>query len=191
MVFVISKGCYFSSIFQYSWTNLSVFIYSFLTPFIWDWLEEKLLKNFPRFSSFTYRQDPSVSANYSTKDKIFIKMFLSRLNDANMRNLKKMTLVIEFLVLSLVLLLTSLTSILFFTFSSYITLSSILCNLFPFSLPFFLLLLFFCLLNLIYGFCHSDWLNTNTRCIVLAAILALNKILSFHNKTHAYPYQKI
>ena len=54
----------------------------------------------------------------------------------------------------------------------------------------FFLLLFFCVLNSTYGFNHCDWLNSNRRCIFLVSILILSKVVSCHDESHIFLYQK-
>ena len=61
---------------------------------------------------------------------------------------------------------------------------------FPSLSPFLSTSTFF-LFNSTYGFSHCDWLNSNTRCIILALILALNKVPWFQNKSHTFLYQKV
>ena len=68
------------------------------------------------------------------------------------------------------------------------TLIIILHNAFP-SLPSFFSILLF-VLNLIWGFRYCDWLNSNTQCIFLASILALNKVAKFHVEAHTFLYKK-
>ena len=81
---------------------------------------------------------------------------------------------------------TSLTSILYLKFStvhSFVQRFAIFIAFFSDSFP-------FGVLYMIHSFIHCGYLNSNTRCIVLILILALNKSVSFHNEAHNFTYQK-
>ena len=55
---------------------------------------------------------------------------------------------------------------------------------------FFSASILFCVFVLIYCFSHWGWLNSNTGCIILASILILSKVASFHNEWYIFLCQK-
>ena len=98
-----------------------------------------------------------------------------------------------YLLNSIFSLFTSFTSILFLKFSivfSQIALFVNMSNTFL-SLPLFVFaFILFCVLNSIYGFSHCNSLKSNMRGVFLVLILVSSKVVSFHNESHTFVYQK-
>ena len=99
-----------------------------------------------------------------------------------------------YLLNSVFSLFTSFTSIIFLKFSivfSQIALFVNMSNTFlSLSLFVFFFIIIFCVLNSIYGFSHCNSLNSNMRGVFLVLILVSSKVVSFHNESHTFVYQK-
>ena len=97
-------------------------------------------------------------------------------------------------ILYTLLLLTSLTLILFLKFSIVLPYTAFFINLynaFPSLPPFFSASILFCVLNLIYGFNHCDWLSADKRRTFWFLIPVSNKVASFHNEEHTFSIKKV